>query len=105
MLYFDQFTDFKKLPDFCIMKIMRKKKILEILYYPIKILDVTFLSFFSFSKDRFSCGMVKQRNFLHVVDLSFDSRFVKFYQFSLHYPINNIKVKTSQIGQTVSDIF
>ena len=54
-----------------------------------------FVFFFSFFKDRFCCGIVKQRNFLHVVDLLFDSRFVKFYQFSLHYPINNIKVKSS----------
>ena len=78
-------------------------------YHPTKTLDVIFLSFFSFFKDRFCCRMVKQRNFLHVVDLSFDARFVKHYQFSLHYhkqcPINNIKVKYLQIGCIVSNIF
>ena len=49
--------------------------------------------------------MVKQRNFLHAVDLSFDARFVKYYQLSLQYhkqcPMNNIQVKYSQIGQNI----
>ena len=53
--------------------------------------------------------MIKQRNFLHAIDLSFDARFVKYYPFSLHYhkqcPVNNIQVKCFQIGQNVSDIF
>ena len=52
--------------------------------------------------------MVKQRKSLHVVDLLFDARFLK-YPFTLHYhkqcPINNIPVKCSQIGQNKSDIF
>ena len=52
--------------------------------------------------------MVKQRNFLHVVNLSFDAGFVKYYPISLQYhpqcPINNIQVKCLQIGRNVSDI-
>ena len=72
---------------------------------------ITFLSFFFFSffEDRFCCGMVKQGNFLHVGDSSFDARFVKYYSFSLHYhkqcSTNNIQVKCAQIGRNVSDIF
>ena len=53
--------------------------------------------------------MVKERNFLNVADLSFDARFVKYYQFSSHYhkqhPINNIKVNYLQIRQNMFDIF
>ena len=53
--------------------------------------------------------MVKQRNFLHVVDFSSDARFAEYYQFSLYYheqcQINNIKVECSQISQNVSDNF
>ena len=45
----------------------------------------------------------------HVVDLSFDARFVKYYPFRSQYhkqcPINNIQVKYLRISQNVSDIF
>ena len=64
-----------------------------------------FFFFFHCSKINFIVEMVKERNFLHVVDLSFDARFLNYYQFSLQhhkkYPINNIKVKFLQIGQNV----
>ena len=64
---------------------------------------------FSFFEGQFCCKMVKQQNFLRVVNLSFDTRFVKYYQFSLtchkDCPINTIKVKCSQIAQNVPDIF
>ena len=100
--------------DFFILKIIRRRKLHKSFYHPIKTLDVAFLSFFfffSFFKDPFCCGMVKQRNFFHVVDLSFDARFVKYHpfrSFRSHHkqsPINNINVKCLQIGQNVSDIF
>ena len=72
-------------------------------------LEHYFFSFFHCSKINFVVEMVKERNFLDVVDLSFDARFLKYSQFSLQYhkkyPINNIKVKLLQIGQNVSDIF
>ena len=64
--------------------------------------------FFHCSKINFIVEMVKERNFLHVVDLSFDARFLNYYQFSLQhkkYPINNTKVKFLQIGQNVYEIF
>ena len=67
-----------------------------------------FLSLFSFFEDLFCCAKVKQRNFLHVVDLSLDARFSK-YPFSLHYhkqcPTNNIQIKCSQVCQNLCDIF
>ena len=69
----------------------------------------TFFSFFHCSKINFAVEMVKERNILHVVDLSFDARFLNYYQFSLQhhkkYPVNNIKVKFLQIGQNVYEIF
>ena len=53
--------------------------------------------------------MINKRNFLHVVDVSYDVRFMKYYQFSSHYheqlPVNNIKVKYSQIDQNITDFF
>ena len=74
----------------------------KIFYQPTKTLYLTFSSLFSFFEDRFCCGMVKRKNFLHVVDLLFVTRFLK-YLFKLHYheqcPINNIQVKCFQIGQ------
>ena len=80
----------------------------KIFYQPTKTLYLTFSSLFSFFEDRFCCGMVKRKNFLHVVDLLFDTRFLK-HPFRLHYheqcPINNIQVKYSQIGQNVCNIF
>ena len=52
--------------------------------------------------------MVKQENFLHVVDLLFDERFVKYYHLSLPYcktvAINNIKIEFLQFDQQVSDV-
>ena len=111
MLYFDQFTDFERYFDskwLLHAKITFRRKIYKIFYYPIKTLYVIFLSFFSFFKDWFCCVMVKQRKFLHDVDLPFDARFLK-YRFSLHYhkqcPINSIQVKCAQICQNVCDIF
>ena len=94
------------LNDFFILKIICSKKF----HHPAKTLDVTFLSFFfSFFKNWFFCEMVKQRNFLHVADLLFDARFVKYDQYILHYlkqcPTTNIKEKFSHIGQNVSNIF
>ena len=77
-------------------------------YHPTKTLHVTFLSFFSFFKDRFCCEMAKQRSFLRVVSLSFNLRFMKYFNsvhYHKHFPINDIKVKCLQIGQNVSDIF
>ena len=80
----------------------------KIFYQPTKTLYLTFSSLFPFFEDRFCCGMVKRKNFLHVVDLLFVTRFLK-YLFRLHYheqcPINNIQVKCFQIGQNVCDIF
>ena len=62
-----------------------------------------------FSKIDFAVEVIKEGNSLHVVNLSVDTRFVKYYRFSSHYhkqwPINNIKVKCLQIGQNMSDIF
>ena len=95
---------------FFILKIIYRRKFYKIFYHPTKVSDVSFVSLFSFFKDQFCCGIVKQKNFLHVVDLSFkfDTRFVKHYPFSFHYhkqcPINNNRVKCSQIGQNVPDI-
>ena len=78
-------------------------------YHPTKIWTLLFYRFLLFFKDRFCCEMINERRFLYIVDLSFDARFVKYYQFSSHYykrfPINNIKVKCSQIGQNVSGTF
>ena len=57
----------------------------------------------------FPVKMVKQENFLHVVDLLFDERFVKYYHFSLPYcktvATNNIKIEFLQFDQQVSDVF
>ena len=93
--------------DFFILKIICRNICLKIIHHPMKTLYIIFLSF-SFFKDLFCCGMVKQRNLLHVVDLSFDVIFLK-YPFNLHYhkhcPINNIQVKCTQISQNVCDIF
>ena len=105
MLYIKQSVILKDVltpNNFFILKIICRRKIYKNFYR-------LFYLFFSYFKNRFCCGMLKQRNFLQVVDLSFDARFVKYYPFSLHchkqYPINNIQVKCSQIGQNVSDIF
>ena len=57
----------------------------------------------------FPVKMVKQENFLHVVYLLFDERFVKYYHFSLPYcktmATNNIKIELLQFDQQVSDVF
>ena len=52
----------------------------------------------SFSKDQFCCGMGKQRNFLHVVDLLFDASFVRYDQFSLHYHKQFPQLVSQMIG-------
>ena len=95
--------------NFFILTVICRRKFYKIFYHPTKTLNVTFLSLFSFFKYRFCCGMLKERNFVHVIDLSFDARILKYYSFSLHYhkhcPINYIQIKCSQIGQNVFDIF
>ena len=62
-----------------------------------------YLFFFSFFKD------FAIENFLRVANLSFDARFARHSQFSLHHDkqcqINNIKVKCPQIGQNLCDSF
>ena len=67
-----------------------------------------FVFFNLFSKINYSVELIKEGNFLHVIDLSLDPRFFKYYQFSSHYhkqsPVNNIKAKYPQIGQNVSGI-
>ena len=72
-------------------------------HHPTKNLDLLVYLLYRFSNINFAVVMMKERNFLHVVDLSFDVRFAKYYQFSLGYHkqflINNIKVKYLQIGQ------
>ena len=116
VLYFDHFTDFKGFPGsksiltYLSWKLSAEKKLqntLSLLY--LSNFRRYFFIFFLFSKDQFCCCMLKQRNFLLVVDLLFDARFVKYYQFNLRYykqcPINNVKAKCSQIGQNMSDIF
>ena len=90
--------------DFFILKItFAEKNLQNILSSHQNFGRYTFYLSFSFFKDQFCFGMVKQKNFLHVVDLSFDARFTKYNKFSLYYhkqcPINIIKVKCSQIGK------
>ena len=48
-------------------------------YDPTKNLDVSSYFFFGFSKIDFALEKVKERNILHVVDLSFDTRFAKYF--------------------------
>ena len=108
MLYFDQVTNIERFPDFFLKIICRKNFTKSFIILPKLWTFLFYLFYLFFFRDWFCCGVVKQRNFLHFVDLAFDARFVK-YQFSLHYhkqcPINNIKVKYLQIGQKLSDIF
>ena len=111
-LYFDQFTDFENFLDskwLLYPWIYLQKTILQNFLSPHqKFGRYFFILIFIFQRSILH-GMAKERNFLHVVDLSFDGRFLKYYYFSLHYhkqcPINNVKVKYLQIGQNVSDIF
>ena len=67
--------------DVFILKGICIRKFYKIFYHPIKNLDFTFLSLFSFFKYPFCCGMVKQRNFLGAVDLLFDAKFLKYYPY------------------------
>ena len=82
----------------------------ENFYYPPKTLEVTFylFFFFNFHLQRSILMWKWQNKGTHAIDLSFDARFVKYYQFSFHYykqpSINNIKVKCLQIGQNVLGI-
>ena len=46
---------------------------------------LSFSSFFKLVKIQFPVKMAKERNFLHVVDLSFETKFPKYYHFSFHY--------------------
>ena len=112
MLYFDQLTGFERFFDskwLIYPENHLQKKILQNTSSFYQTLDVNLFLCFHFSKYWFSCGMVKQRNFLHVAVLSFDARFVNYRPFSLHCyeqcPINIIQVKCQQVAQNVSDIF
>ena len=59
---------------------MITETLLENFYHSTKTLDVTFSPFFNhFSKIDFAVEVVKERKFLHILDLSFDARFVKYY--------------------------
>ena len=60
-------------------KSFAEKKITKYLSSHLNFGRYYFFFFLSFFKGQFYCGMVKQRTFLHVVDLSFDAIFVKFY--------------------------
>ena len=89
----------------CFLEICR-----TIFIIPPKIWTLPFISFFPpFFKNRFCYGNGKKGMFLHAFYLSFDARFAKYYQSSLHYhkqcPINNIKIKCQQTDQNVSDSF
>lgn len=76
---------------------------------PIKNLDVTFLFTFLFCFSDFAWKIVKQRNFLNVVDLSFDENFGKYYHLAYisinQCLVNNIKWKCSKFDQKVCDIW
>ena len=106
VLYFERFTDFEIFFDF---KWLFTKYFLQNILSSRQNFEHYRFTFFSFFKDRFCNGMVKQRNFPHVVDLSFDARFVKYYPFSSHFhkqcPINKIQVKCLQFGQNLPDTF
>ena len=82
------------LNDFFILKIICRRKLYKMFYHPTKTLGVTFISLFSFFKDQFFNEIIKQVNFFHVIDFSFDARYVKLYPLSFQYhkqcPINNI---------------
>ena len=88
------------------------RDLLDNFYHRTKKSDVPvssfFLSFFLFLKEWF-CFRNTKVKFLNVVDLSFDVRFEKYYQFSSHYHkhgmINIIKVKCLQIDQNFNMFF
>ena len=112
MLYFKQFPDFERFFDskrHIYPENHLQKEILQNILPSHQNFGRYFLSLFSIFKDQFWCGMVNQRNFLHVVDLWFDARFVNYYRLSLPYhkqcPIDNMWVKCLQIGQKLSGYF
>ena len=90
--------------DFSILKfICRKKNLQKILLLDQNYGGYVFIFFASFFKDRLVYGMIKQRNFLHILNLSFDAKLVKYYQFRSHYhkqcPINNNKVNVRKLAK------
>ena len=112
-MYFDQFTDYLTPNDLHILTIIFRKW-----FYKTWFLEIsrtifiispeiwTFPFYFLFSFFNFAAVIMKERKFLRVADLSFDTRSAKYYQISLRYheqwPINNIKVEYSQIGNNGS---
>ena len=99
MLYFDQFTDFRK-----IFRLQMTDLILKIICRTFFYLS--FFSFFKLVKIDLAVKMVKKRNFLHVDDLSFDARFAKCCQFSLNYRKSvQLKINKDINGMNLMIIF